>query len=88
MSTVVVMTEIPNGELRERLAEILGRVEAGAELVITVAGRPVAELHPVRDQRPVFVSWEEFMSWPKADRGLLDDLRDLLGDETTDDLKW
>ena len=83
MSTVVVMTEIPDGELREHLTEILGRVEAGEELVVTVAGRPVAELHPVR--RPV--SLAEFLTWPKADRAMLDDIRELVGDETTDDMK-
>lgn len=85
MSTVVVMTEIPDEELREHLAEILGRVEAGEELVITIAGRPVAELHPVR---PRFVSWAEFESWPKADPRLLDDIRELTDHETTDDLPW
>ena len=83
MSTVVVMTEIPDGELREHLTEILGRVEAGEELVITVAGRPVAELHPVR--RPV--SLAEFLTWPKADRAMLDDIGEPGRDETTDDMK-
>ena len=81
MSTVVVMTEIPDGELREHVSEILRRVEAGEELVVTVDGRPVAELRPVQDPRPRAVTW------PKADPAMLDDIRDVVGDETTDDIK-
>jgi prevent-host-death family protein len=50
MSTVVAMTEIPDGELREHVSEVLRRVEAGEELVVTVDGRPVAELRPVRQR--------------------------------------
>jgi prevent-host-death family protein len=87
MSTVVVMTEIPDGELREHVSEILRRVEAGEELVVTMDGRPVAELRPVQDTRPRAVSLKEFLSWPKADRSMLDDIRDVVGDETTDDIK-
>jgi prevent-host-death family protein len=90
MSTVVAMTEVPDGELRERLAEILGRVEAGEELVITVAGRPVAELHPIPHRRHV-LSWDEFWAGQernKPDRAFAADVRDLVGDETTDDLRW
>lgn len=87
MSTVVVMTEIPDGELREHVSEVLRRVEAGEELVVTVDGRPVAELRPVQDTGPRAVSLKEFLSWPKADRSMLDDIRDVVGDETTDDIK-
>lgn len=88
MSTVMVVTEIPDEELREHLAEILGRVEAGEELTITVAGRPVAELHPVRDPRPRFLPTAQVLGWAKADPRLLDDIRDLTDHETTDDLPW
>ena len=85
---VVAMTEIPVRELRNHVSDVLRRVEAGEEMVVTVSGRPVAELRPVRRERPRSVSWEEFQRWPKADRGLLDDVRELTGDETTDDLRW
>lgn len=83
------MTEIPVRELRNHVSEVLKRVEAGEEIVVTVSGRPVAELRPIRRERPRFVSWDEFWNdWPKADRGMLDDIRELVGEETTDDMKW
>jgi prevent-host-death family protein len=37
---------IPQKELRNNVAEVLRRAEAGEEIVITVAGRPVAQLGP------------------------------------------
>jgi prevent-host-death family protein len=41
-------TRIPHRELRNRSGEVLRRAEAGEELTITVGGRPVAQLGPVR----------------------------------------
>ena len=42
------MPVIPQKELRNNIAEVLRRAEAGEEFTITVAGRPVAQLGPVR----------------------------------------
>jgi len=42
---------IPQKELRNNVAEVLRRAEAGEELTITVAGRPVAELGPAAKRR-------------------------------------
>ncbi len=42
------MPTIPQKELRNNVAEVLRRAEAGEAFTITVAGRPVAELGPVR----------------------------------------
>ena len=42
------MPSIPQKELRNNVGEILRRAEAGEELTITVAGRPVAQLGPLR----------------------------------------
>ena len=39
---------IPQEELRDNVAEVLRRAEAGEEFTITVAGRPVAQLGPAR----------------------------------------
>jgi prevent-host-death family protein len=41
------MATIPQKELRNNIGEILRRAEAGEELTITVAGRPVAQLGPI-----------------------------------------
>ena len=79
------MTSIAARDLRNDVSAVLRRVEAGERLRITVSGREVAELVPL-DPRPRFVTWEEFMSWPKADPGLADELRAEFRD-TTDDIR-
>lgn len=42
------MATIPQKELRNQVGEVLRRAEGGEELTITVAGRPVAQLGPIR----------------------------------------
>ena len=45
------MPTIPQKELRNSVGEVLRRAEAGEAFTITVAGRPVAELGPIRRRR-------------------------------------
>lgn len=45
------METIPQKELRNNVAEVLRRAEAGEEFTITVAGRPVARLGPAAKRR-------------------------------------
>jgi prevent-host-death family protein len=45
------VTTIPQKELRNQVAAVLRRVEAGERLTVTVSGRPVAELSPVHRHR-------------------------------------
>ena len=45
------MATIPQKELRNRVGEVLRRAEAGEEITITVAGRPVAQLGPTARRR-------------------------------------
>jgi prevent-host-death family protein len=42
---------IPQKELRNNVAEVLRRAEAGEEFTVTVAGRPVAQLGPAAKRR-------------------------------------
>lgn len=68
------MASIPQKALRNNVADVLRRAEAGEELTITVSGRPVAQLGPVRgrewvDTRDVRELWEL-----PADPGLARDL--------------
>jgi prevent-host-death family protein len=42
---------IPQKELRNNVAQVLRRAEAGEEFTITVAGRPVAQLGPAQRRR-------------------------------------
>jgi prevent-host-death family protein len=45
------VARIPQKELRNNVSEVLRRAEAGEELTITVAGRPVAQLGPARTRQ-------------------------------------
>lgn len=68
---------------------MLRRVEAGESVVITVRGRPVADLVPHRRDEPRWMPREELIPLLEkysADPGLRDDLERLAGD-TTDDLR-
>lgn len=76
-------------ELRNDTAGVLRRVEAGESVVITVRGRPVADLVPHRRDEPRWMPREELIPLLEkysADPGLRDDLERLAGD-TTDDLR-
>lgn len=48
------MAIVPQKELRNNVAEVLRRAEAGERITVTVSGRPVAELGPTSGRR--FVS--------------------------------
>lgn len=45
------MATIPQKELRNNVGEVLRRAQAGEEITITVAGRPVAQLGPATQRR-------------------------------------
>lgn len=45
------MATVPQKELRNHVGQVLRRAEAGEEITITVSGRPVAQLGPVRARR-------------------------------------
>jgi antitoxin (DNA-binding transcriptional repressor) of toxin-antitoxin stability system len=73
------MSEIASRELRNQTAEVLR---------ITVNGRPVAQLVPIRPDRRRPLTREEMVDLlrtSQADPGLREDLKILAGD-TTDDL--
>ena len=80
------MTDLPARELRNDVSGVLRRVEAGETLRVTVNGRPVAELVPLR-ARPRTMTWEEFhrhFDGGRADQGLAQDLATLVPDCTDD----
>ena len=84
------MTQVASRELRNETRSVLDRVDAGEEITITVNGREVAHMLPV-DRRPRYFTREEFIRKVlphQADPALRDELRNLLGDETTDDLEF
>jgi len=80
--------EIAARELRNSTADVLRRVEAGDEIVITTRGKPVAALVPLAQERRRWLPRAELvrrLSSAQADPGLRDDLARLAG-ETTEDL--
>ncbi|MGH3274664.1 MAG: type II toxin-antitoxin system Phd/YefM family antitoxin [Streptosporangiaceae bacterium] len=68
------MATIPQKESRDHVGEVLRRVEAGETLTVTVAGRPVADLHPARRRRWVSGSALARVWRGPAPRGLDADL--------------
>lgn len=80
--------DVPSRELRNSTREVLDRVASGEEVRVTVDGRPVARIVPL-PSRPRWVTREQFLRRvvaAQADPELRDDLRSIVGDETTDDL--
>jgi len=81
--------QVTSRELRNDTRGVLKRVQNGAEVTITVDGRPAAVLGPVTSgsrwmAKATFVRL--FVEQP-PDRRLLADLVVLRGHETTDDLR-
>lgn len=75
-------------DLRNDTAGLLRRVEAGEEIVITVRGRPVAQLVPLAVARRRWLPRREVvrrLRASQADPGLREDLARLAG-ESMDDL--
>lgn len=82
------MVEVATRELRNDTAGVLRRVEAGESIVITVRGKPVADLVPHRPHGPRWLGPDEvidLLSKYSADPGLRDDLDHLAGETTDED---
>lgn len=77
--------EVPQRELRNRTADVLREVETGTTIRITVNGRPVADLSPIR-RRARFVGadvLDRLFALPN-DPAWVADLADLRADEPED----
>lgn len=82
------MSEVASRELRNDTANVLRRVQAGEEVMVTVNGKPVAQLVPLQQTRRRWLPRSELarrLRVVQADPGLRDDLASLVGD-TTDQL--
>ena len=80
--------EVASRELRNNTAELLRRIEAGDEIMITTRGKPIAALVPLTESRRRWLPRAELarrLAIAQADPGLRADLARLVG-ETTDDL--
>jgi prevent-host-death family protein len=82
------MAEIASRELRNDTAGVLRRVQNGEDVIITVNGRAVAQLVPIRAERRRWLPRVELarrLRLHQADPQLRADLIALAG-ETTEDL--
>lgn len=69
---------IPLRELRNDVSRILKEVEAGVTYRVTVDGKPMADLVPIRERR-TFVPWpiiERIIREAPLDPGFMADVRD------------
>jgi prevent-host-death family protein len=82
---MATLREIPQRELRNRTADVLREVETGTTIRITVNGRPVADLTPIR-RRVRFVGADvlDRLSALPTDPSWLGDLTELRADEPED----
>ena len=81
------MSEVASRELRNDTAGVLGRVQAGEDVVITVNGRGVARLVPLQPVRRRWLPRAELvrrLRVAQADPGLREDLASLAGGSTDD----
>jgi prevent-host-death family protein len=79
---------VASRDLRNNTADLLRRVDAGEQIVITKRGDPVASLVPFQQSRRRWLPRAELvrrLAATQADAGLRDDLARLASD-TTDDL--
>jgi prevent-host-death family protein len=82
------MTSVASRDLRNHTADVLRQVSGGTRITITVNGKPVAVISPVRALRPQFFTKADLLTLladHQADAALSRDLDELAG-ETTDDL--
>ena len=82
------MDQVASRDLRNDTAGVIRRVQEGKTVIITVNGRPMAQLMPVTGSRRSWISRQDLsrrLLTAQADVGLREDLARLAG-ETTDDL--
>jgi prevent-host-death family protein len=82
------MVEVATRELRNDTAGVLRRVDGGETVVITVRGKPVADLIPHRRDEPRWMPRDELvelLETHSADPGLRDDLNRIAGETTDED---
>jgi prevent-host-death family protein len=86
-ATIAHMTTVASRDLRNHTADVLRQVADGTRVTITVNGKPVAEISPVRASRPQFFAKADLVGLiaaRQADAGLSGDLEILAGDMTDD----
>ncbi|MFA5774910.1 MAG: type II toxin-antitoxin system prevent-host-death family antitoxin [Ilumatobacteraceae bacterium] len=87
------MTEVASRELRNNTRDVIMRAEQGELIVITVDGRPTAELRAIGGKSRWIPKNEFFANFHPADRAMLDDIRGpnvetIIDLDRRDDSRW
>lgn len=86
-ATIVAMGDVASRELRNNTADVLRRVGAGEEVTVTVRGRPVARVVPLRSTRRGWIGRDELvgrLARLPRDPSLASDLATISGGSTDD----
>ncbi len=75
------MTTIPQRELRNDISSVLRRAENGERFTVTVNGRPVAELGPLRQSGPERASLDAILARTPVDDRWAADLQAMRDEE-------
>lgn len=87
------MAEVASRELRNKTRDLILRAEQGELIVITVDGRPTAELRAIGGKRRWIPKDEFIVDFEPADPAMLGDIRGLVVEtnldlDQRDDLRW
>ena len=69
------MATVPQKDLRNNISDVLRRAEGGEEITITVSGRPVAQLGPLRKRQWVKGAELAALAELPPDPTLMDDIK-------------
>jgi prevent-host-death family protein len=81
------MDHVASRDLRNNTAGVIRRVQEGKTVIVTVNGRPAAQLMPITVSRRHWISRDDLVGrlrLAQADVGLRDDLARLAGEMTDD----
>jgi prevent-host-death family protein len=70
-------TTIPQNKLRNQVGEVLRRAEQGERFIVTVSGRPTAELGPLPGDRAPARALRDLLAKTPVDRGFAADVRQM-----------
>jgi prevent-host-death family protein len=75
---------VPQKDLRNNISDVLRRAEGGEEITITVSGRPVAQLGPLRKRQWVKGAELAALADLPADPTLMEDIEKFEGGDFHD----
>lgn len=83
MDTLLTVAELPANELREQIDDVLRRVQAGEEIVVTIDGKPIVTLRAPQQSGPTLTVNELLASLAEIpiDPTFASDIRKMSGED-------